>query len=158
MSLPDYDLRPADQGDRGYIVETWLQTYRGAPFAQKLPDWAYWSRFGHVGLVEHLLDHEVDVTVACLPSSPAFVYGWAAWSFGPAGPVLLPRRLHYVFVRHDFRRQGFGSLLLRSIDMGAGPIRATHLTTDGSRLLGRRPVELINPYRKEERERERQAS
>ena len=153
MSLPDHIIRPAEPGagpgDRGYIIDTWLQTYRHSPFARKLPDWAYWSRFGHVGLVEHLVDSpDTRFAVACLPDKQFWMYGWVAYTFVPGLIV------HYVFVRDEYRTQGFGRLLLDQVYGGhsaAYPsLAVTHLTADFSRRLGQhRQILFRNPYRKD---------
>jgi len=157
MSLPDHIIRPAEPGDRGYIIDTWLQTYRHSPFATKLPDWAYWSRFGHVGLVEHLVDSpDTKFAVACLPEGGPWMYGWVAYATHPA------LTLHYVFVRDEYRRYvnrdehgdrvpgGFGRLLFEHMQLDALWPVVTHLTADFSRRLARgRPVVFRNPYRKD---------
>lgn len=141
---PLHALRPAEPGDRGYVLQTWLESYRRSPWAQQLPDFAYWSKFGHVGLVEEMA-YQSLVTVMCLPETPSWIYGWCCASDGPAEP-----QLHYVFVRHEFRRQGIGRLLWEA---AGRPIRITHVTPDGSRMLGALGVgpEFVNPYRGEKR-------
>lgn len=159
MTLPAHTIREANDGDRGYVIDTWLQTYRGSPFAKKLPDFAYWSRFGHVGIVEKFMQAALDngsvyqVFVACLPSSPNYIYGWIAASAYWEGVIENKHQLlHYVFVRLENRRQGFGQLLLNHVGLGAGPIRVSHLTPEFSAGLGRgRAVQFVNPYRQEKR-------
>lgn len=134
-----YAFRPAEPSDRGYIIDTWLQTYRGSPFARKLPDFAYWSRFGHAGLVEHLVD-QGTILVCCLPEGGPWMYGWSC-SIGET--------LHYVFIKHEFRKQGLAAALL---EFGDKPSLVTHMTTDFSQRLGRgRDVKFVNPYRGEKR-------
>jgi hypothetical protein len=149
VNLPPYTIRPAERGDRGYIIDTWLQSYRSSPFAQKLPDFAYWSRFGHVGLVESIMDNpDTRIKVACLPDGGSWLYGWICSN--------LVGLVHYVFVRNEFRRLGsgsgfggFGVELLRAAGVdNYDPLGVTHLTPDFSRRLGRRSqIRFINPYR-----------
>lgn len=149
-TLPLHQLRQGEPGDRGYILETWLQTYRGSPMGRKLPDWAYWSRYGHVGLVEDLLATEL-VAVVCLPSSPAFIYGWCCYGVTHGQPGSLAPVLHYVFVRHEFRRQGFGRLLLEALE--APLLEVTHLTHDFTAAFEReRSMLFLNPYRRQRHE------
>lgn len=143
MSLPAHVIRPGGAGDRGYIVDSWLQSYRPSPFATQLPDWAYWSHFGHVGIVESIMESS-PALVACLPDARDFIYAWAVGD----------RRgfLHYVFVRNDFREQGFAKALVDALGMSAGPLRVTHMTQEFSRRIGKsRKVEFCNPYRGERR-------
>lgn len=139
---PSHAIRAAGPGDRGYIIDSWLQSYRHSPFATQLPDWAYWSDFGHVGLVESIVGN-VPGKVACLPDDPSFIYAW----------VVGDRHwLHYVFVRNEFREQGLARALVDAAGMAAGPLRVTHMTQEFSRRIGRnRPVEFTNPYRGERR-------
>lgn len=137
---PSHALRAAEPGDRSYVLDTWLSSYRRSPWAEQLPEWAYWSKYGHVGLVEELA-YQSLVTVACLPETPSWIYGWCC-----SGPGVL----HYVFVRHEFRKQGFGRLLWEAAGC---PARITHVTPDGSRMLGKLLVapQFENPYRGEKR-------
>jgi GNAT superfamily N-acetyltransferase len=135
VSLPHL-IRPAALGDRGYILQTWLESYRASPGAQQLPDFAYWSHFGHVGLVEALLEKH-GALVACLPERPSWIYGWMC-----AGG----KSLHYAFTRFEFRKQGIGRALF---EVAHKPERVTHVTIDGGRwmaAMGVRP-EYVNPYR-----------
>lgn len=142
--IPSHALRPAEPGDRGYVLQTWLESYRQSPWAHQLPEFAYWSRFGHVGLVEDVAFRS-PVVVACLPETPSFIYGWCCHSAVPPEPVL-----HYMFVRHEFRRQGFGRLLWEAAQR---PLRISHVTPDGSRMLSGLGVnpEFVNLYRGEKR-------
>ena len=137
---PPHAFRDGEAGDRGYIIDTWLQTYRRSPFASKLPDFAYWSRFGHVGVVEAMVDAG-RLLVCTLPEGGSWMYGWLCCDGLGA--------LHYLFVRDEFRGQGMGRALLNHFGFGDGRLVVTHLTTDFSRGLGRgRDVRFVNPYRK----------
>ena len=136
--LPPHLLRAATQGDRSYIIDSWLQSYRSAPFAQRLPSDAYWSTYGHAGLVEALCERAAFV-VACLPDDPTWIYGWAC---------VEDDTLHYVHVRGQqgaFRRLGFATALLDAIGW---PVRCSHMTVDYSRLTAGRKVQFVNPYAK----------
>ena len=134
--LAPYVLRPGQAGDRGFVIDTWLQTYRRSQFADPIPDFCYWSRFGHVGLVEEMAETAM-FTVACLPGDERFIYGWSC-----SDPV--SGALHYVFVRQEYRGQGFGTLLMGE---RSRPLKITHITADFSRYLARGPVLFVNPYR-----------
>lgn len=143
MSLPPHQLRPAEDGDRALIIDSWLKSYRSSPWAKQLPDWVYWSRFGHVGLVEHLVATS-RIIVACLPEDNAFIYGWAAVGRQLEGELLA---LHYVFTKQTFRKQGFAGLLLSQVERGNN-LPVTHITPAWSMGLGRgRQVRLLNPYK-----------
>jgi GNAT superfamily N-acetyltransferase len=113
-----------------------MESYRRSPWADQLPDFVYWSHFGHVGLVEALLSRST-VLVACLPDRPRWLYGWAAADGG---------ELHYAFVRYEFRKQGIGRALYAAL---AGPKTITHVTPEGSQWLSKLGVKPLfsNPYR-----------
>lgn len=133
---PAHVIRPMVDSDRGYVIDTWLKSYRGSPMALQLPDWAYWSQFGHVGLVESLLARD-DTIVSCLRENEGFIFGWACSS---------STQLHYLFVRQEFRRQGHGTSLY---DVSGKPTAITHVTPSGSRMLSHLGVqpEFVNPYK-----------
>lgn len=146
MSVPcalPITYRLATPGDRAYVIDTWLQSYRGSQFAMKLPDFVYWSRFGHVGLVEHLVEHE-DILIAGLPDDPSWMYGWLCHGTDV---------VHYVFTRGEFRNQGVARALLTADGFCASAgLGISHITIDFSRGLGRgREVKFVNPYRSEKR-------
>jgi len=116
-----------------------------------MPPDVYWSRFGHVGLVEDLLERNA-VIVACLPTDPSFVYGWAC--VGTA--------LHYIWVKRDWREFGIGRQLYNRVAVGPlavtpepqplPPLRVTHMTADFSRRLAKgRTIQFVNPYKEQSR-------
>jgi len=133
-------LRAGLEGDRAYVLDAWIRGYRSSDFGLRLPPDVYYSRFGHSGLVEHLLDSG-DLTVACMHDSPDFILGFA---------VSRPGLLHYVCVKQDFRRSGVGRTLLDSCCREEA-IRTTHVTKDFQLLAGARPIEFVNPYKNTQR-------
>lgn len=146
------ELRPADPDDRGYVVDSWLKSYRstkGHPTQtphMDLPDYAYWSRFGHVGLVEALL-RASDVMVACKPDTPFFIFGWTAYTSAARADGDAPV-LHYIHVREEYQRQGFGLRLLAHAVGDAAAYEVTHETKAFRHWLD--PVgrsRFVNPYR-----------
>jgi len=159
--LPPHTLRPMGAGDRGYVIDSWLKTYRphwlrayGGQHPQRQLESVYWSRFGHVGLVESLLDDAPGAAVGVLglPEGGPWMYGWICASDGPHHRAH-GARLHYVFVRDEFRGQGLGRRLLELAGLlHLDPLTVTHMTPEFSQRLGRRrDVRFVNPYRKADR-------
>ena len=139
MTAPAWVLRPYCEDDRSFILSSWLKSYRGSEFAQRLPADVYWSRYGHVGVVEDSFMRS-RVWVATLHEERTWIYGWAAVE----GDLL-----HYVFVRREDRKAGIGRALMEAACPGAACLRVSHVTSDFERLACGRSVEFVNPYQKE---------
>lgn len=136
---PPFSIRAATDDDRSLIIDSWLQSYKDSQFAKRLPLDVYWSRFGHVGVVESLYC-DSEIAVACLPDDPTFVYGWCAWD---------SRGYHYVWVKGDYRRMGIGSALVRSAGVRGISVSMSHVTVEGQRLCAALCIDpkFANPYR-----------
>lgn len=133
-------LRPMESGDRSFVIDSWLRSYRESAFARRIPHDVYYSRFGHSGLVEEIVDRAGQVVVACLPEKPTFLYGWIACSQPGAAPLL-----HYLYVKQDFRPAGIAARLFALL-APTDPLRITHdLPVLGT--LTKTPIEFVNPYR-----------
>lgn len=76
--------------------------------------------------VSALLDTAVTV-VACDPENDDVIYGFACGEGGAYLGVDSPT-LHYVMVRHPFRRRGIGTMMVRALFPQAVPIIYTHIT------------------------------
>jgi GNAT superfamily N-acetyltransferase len=81
-------------------------------------------------LIERLIQTHPPV-VALFKSVPNEVIGWACRDFDT---------IHYVYVKHDYRRQGVANLLI------SGAKFYTHETKAGLKLFARSGV-LFNPYK-----------
>lgn len=112
--------RPMVDGDRGLIVTTWLKSYRASiPW---LPRAEFHRRYRPV--IHEILSRDAAWTVvACSPDSEEHVLGWTCGE--PDRD-----RLHYLFVKSDYRRLGVGARLLN--EGGVAGARATHWTKDGA--------------------------
>jgi GNAT superfamily N-acetyltransferase len=113
--IPDVIIRPAVLEDRSFIIDSWLKSYRRSPFARRIPDDVYLSPWGHAGFVEQMMLVTPWCPVACLPTDPSFIFGFAV--FGLSGEVHRTKKLlHYLYVKKDYRKNGVGRLLLGKID------------------------------------------
>lgn len=93
-------LRPMVPGDRNCVLDSWLRSHHRRWFGSHLSDRAY-SR-GQRNLVEALLAR-CAVLVAAFDEDPDTILGWSCTSTCV---------VHYVWVRHEFRRRGIASQLL----------------------------------------------
>lgn len=109
----DVAFRPAGQADVPFVLNSWLQSYARAPLALAVPREAYWR--GHHDLVLAILGR-CETTVACAPSDPDAIMGWATtWAGG----------VHYVYVKFPYRRLGIARRLLEHLPERS---RYTHQT------------------------------
>lgn len=141
----DHIIRPATQDDAGFVIETWLRSYRSSAWASRIPGDVYWSRYGHMGFVEDMVrGGRAVVLVACLPSDRSFMYGWSAWA--PQGQS---DTLHFVYVKDDWRGKGIGKVLAR---LPAGPgLKVTAHTLPWRKFAQKHGInwEFKHPYREE---------
>jgi hypothetical protein len=106
----DVLIRPATADDRSFIVDSWLKSYRKSAFASRIPDDVYYSRYGHAGFVEGLVDEEGSVAIACLPSDPSYILGFLVMM----GPLTLPPMVHYLYVKQDHRKSDVALTLMKA--------------------------------------------
>jgi hypothetical protein len=92
-------LRPGEPSDHPFIVDSWLQSYRGQSIARDAG-----HRYMHdmKWLVRAWLAR-CAVIVACDPEAPGAIWGWAVTT----GDMVL-----YAYVRMEFRRQGIAKMML----------------------------------------------
>lgn len=108
--LDTLQLRHAEPSDWNRIRSDWKLSYRDSPWARTLL-WAtsevYYGWQSRI--VDALLVHpECEAWVACWAEDPNTIAGWAV-NEGP-------RVLHYVCVKHEFRRLGIAKRLLAHIE------------------------------------------
>ncbi len=108
-------LRKIDSIDQsstmyGFISSAWLKSYRASQFAYRIPAEAYYRE--HEKIVEALITNN-DVIMLTNPEDTDQYYGFAV--FKTIGNACT---LHYIYVKKVFRRLGFASRLLESMDIG----------------------------------------
>lgn len=101
-------LRPANAEDVGFIFNSWLKSFRNSEYASEIPNEIYFSE--HHKLIERLLQ-KYEVIVAANPEDPSQIYGFIC-----AGLTDGVFTLHYVYVKHTFRRMGIGAALLNAFE------------------------------------------
>lgn len=173
--MTDVIIRPATAEDRPFIADSWLRSFRRSPWAVSVwgqPDsyrgadgrWVvgvrdrvYYSRYGHEGFVDDVLDGGIMRnpslgyatppwgSVAHAPDDPAFIIGFSVYGHDRQGKPLL----HYLYVRQDYRRGGFGLELLG----GAAPRVVTAETPKWQAFAKKHGIayEYTHPYGRNER-------
>lgn len=139
---PRYRIRPAEAGDVGYIVHSWLESYHAGNALMRQ------VRFGRykepMRRSIHRLLGTSQVYVACDAADSSRLYGWACGELYGDTPVL-----HYVYVAQLFRGVGMARDLCNQLLRHWREERieeCTHLTFVGGKIAGRREVE-YNPFR-----------
>lgn len=136
----DFAVRPARRSDAAFVASSWLRSYRDAPAVVAVPSrtYFYWQH----RVVEALLARSA-VLVACSPDDPDTIVGWACAEAMEGALVL-----HYVYVKHDFRRYGVARALVRALqeaEPGSGQLFATHATRKALRVMRDNGV-FYNPF------------
>jgi hypothetical protein len=165
----DVLIRPATLEDRPFIANNWLCSFRGSPWAQSIWGRApagpkqgigrevdergrtYWTKYGHAGFVDDVLDHALlglnrgGLLVACLPSDPAFAFGFLSRTGDPCLTA------NYLYVKKDYRQNGVGALLAAGIRLDALKIAVTAETPAWKGFAAKHGIayEYRHPYRKE---------
>jgi GNAT superfamily N-acetyltransferase len=112
-SNPLIRLRDANETDIDFIFNSWLKSFRDSAFALKIQSPIYFAEQHKV--IERLVKHS-RVVIACNDSDPSQIFGWIC-----ADILQGIFCLHYVYVKHSFRRLGIGKVLLNAFEHeGAG--------------------------------------
>jgi GNAT superfamily N-acetyltransferase len=114
-------IRPGRPADARFVLDSWARSFRRSPFAGCVPEDLYPSV---VRATATRLLATGTLEVACNPDEPDQILGWA---------LREPGRLHYVYVKDPWRRDGIARDLL-----ARAPLQSfTHRTPAGDRLLAR---------------------
>lgn len=90
-------LRPWHPGDRAFVVDSWLSSFRQSHWRGPVRDSRYREVYGRE--VDELLDTiGTNVLIDCNPDDHEQIFGWACWTAGEVGPVL-----HYCYVKAPYR-------------------------------------------------------
>ena len=100
-------IRDATETDVNFIFNSWLKSYRDSEFAKHIANEIYFAE--HHKLVERLLKTN-NVSVACDQSDPDHIYGFIC-----AGHTDGIFTVHYLYVKHTFRRFGIATALLDNL-------------------------------------------
>lgn len=124
-------------GDVPFLFDSWLKSFRKAREVAEVPGHIY--RDGQHALAARLLER-CGALVAFNPRIPEQIIGWAV-----SERVETTFLVHYVYVKHPFRRFGIGRALLLEAGPGCSRTQHTHRTELGEHLV-RRCASSFNPY------------
>ncbi len=134
-------LREGRSSDIPFVTNSWLKSLRaGGLFTQGVPNDIYYQM--HHKLLETLIPRSLLV-VLCNLDDPDQIIGWACVEREPQ--ILM---LHYVYVKHSLRRNGFMNLLLDEV-LKREDVRfkfTTHMTAMWDALRPKDRGWIYNPY------------
>jgi ribosomal protein S18 acetylase RimI-like enzyme len=119
--------------DFGFILNSWLKSYRNSKFAKGLKNETYYRNQGE--LIMGLLATAVTV-VACADDDEDQILGYIVGQEPVDGPGY---QVHYVYIKHLYRRLGFASALTKHL-AGDRAIYVTHWRPVCKKLGWRRPL------------------
>lgn len=97
-------FRPPLPTDHNFILSSWLESFRRSPNAGVLPDKPFYD--SHRAHLEELLSRPSARVLCCYSPSeapPNDLFGFIAWQ---------PGVLHYVYVKHAYRKMGVAKALV----------------------------------------------
>lgn len=132
-------IRAATDADVGYVLKSWLETYRRESlWAKHMENEVFYPR--HRAVVTELVEQD-DTIVAVNANDPAHLLGFACGRRVKNALVI-----HFVYVKFAFRNFGVGRALLSTFEWdGKEPVTATHWTHSVDGLSRTKPI-LYNPY------------
>ena len=98
------NLRQANQNDFNFVANSYLKSYRHGPETKHLINDIYFDVYKE--RLNKMLDSG-QVTVACSPEDPDQILGYLIHGLAHGKSVL-----HYIYVKHTFRRLGVARALL----------------------------------------------
>jgi hypothetical protein len=142
-------MRRARSGDIPFITNSWLKSFRDAPYVTSCPNNVYFG--SQHRLIEQLIPRSV-VLVACNEDDPDQILGWIAAEVlalnaedESQGKGLV---IHYCYVKRTFRQVGLARRLWATLVTTEEPVVTmyTHRTMACKRLgLTQRGI-VYNPY------------
>lgn len=140
MSLEELPIRirPATEGDVSLLFSSWLKSYRSSLFAKQISNTVYYAEQHKV--IEGLLKTST-VLIICEDTDPTNIYGWICAELIDGIFVL-----HYVYVKHPYRKLGLAKFLLNQFNHETGAASmASHMTRIGEQLAPKFGV-VYSPY------------
>jgi hypothetical protein len=131
-------IRPALEADASFIFNSWLKSFRENGIARPVSNEVYFAE--QHKLIEKLLKRCTTV-IACNPTDPAQIFGWAC--FERVDGIFV---LHYVYIKHPYRLLGLAKELLKEANHDfttAGLF--THWTAAALKLHEKKNL-LYHPY------------
>jgi len=139
QDIAEVVVRPMVEGDRAFVLATWLNSYRhGAPATRKLSTDLFYRH--HHPLAEAALTR-ATVSVAVLPDTPDVILGYLVAEGRST--------VHFAYVKKAFRRMRVLTQLLEesTLPTDLDGVAVTHGTFDFfDWAQARYPRAIFNPY------------
>lgn len=135
----DIIIRQANEEDLPFILNSWLISYyAGSELDEKIDSAIYYCE--QTKLIEEILSQPAynKVFVASLPDHPRQILGWVCYAEHQDA-------IHYIYVKHTYRRFGIATLLFKHCSIDDSPEWATHYTRISKILLPKWNLK-YNPY------------
>lgn len=100
-------IRPFQEADLGFVVDSWLRSYRTAPESSGTSNDLYFNGMrARVGRIAE----RAKVLVACLPTDAARLLGFICYE-ASSDASFEQLVAHYIYVKRDVRRRGIAEAL-----------------------------------------------
>lgn len=101
-------VRPVIEADLGFILNSWLKSYRDSAWAKAMPAGVYYAHHEVVAKLLLLRASQAErAFVICDESDPEHLFGWIVANENAGGAVL-----HFVYVKSTYRGKGLARRLL----------------------------------------------
>lgn len=130
--------------DESFIYSSWLKSFRaGSTWAADIPGQIFFAN--HKKVIERLLG-EAGIVIAANPEATDQIFGYGIYSPTSGGVTVM----HYLYVKHPYRRLGIGSDIVRVVRQVSGhdaelPMVASHIAGDWTKVRERWNL-VYNPY------------
>lgn len=136
--LEQITFRQPTEADLPFIFSSWLKSFRNSNFAKNILNNTYYSE--HHRIIEEILKIST-VLLACDKSNVENIYGYIV-----AAKLDNMFTIHYVYVKHTYRRMGLAGLLIGAFQLDPRePAYYTH-DTHMANILARKYRFEYNPY------------
>lgn len=140
MTTPPIAIRAGEADDLPFIFSAWLKSYRRSPTVKDVPAKVYFAK--QHDLIERLLTRS-GVLIAHPEGDPSTILGFAVVS------PIDTQTIHWVYVKHAFRRMGIARRLLAGLDLRKTVF--SHLPPNAAWIADACPGISFNPYITEDR-------
>lgn len=139
-------VRGAVATDIPLLTNAWLKSYREGYMPSAVSNTVYFAE--HHKLLEEIIPR-CETVVACNGEDPDQVFGFVTWELYDNIALI-----HYLYVKHVYRKLGVGTRLVRLVlapdGVAKDVILTTHLTSPVKAMMKRGdyagPTIVYNPY------------
>lgn len=110
MKLEDglIKIRTYKEDDTNFILNSWLKSFRNAPFSQNIAAHLYFEVQKRI--IQHCLERH-DIRVICVADDEYHIVGYCSFNENDAGVV----NVDYLYIKSPYRRFGLAKELIKDI-------------------------------------------